>query len=102
VGASYPSWGAGVERFEGRIAPGETVKIYVKINPGRAFPIKVTEFVPGQRMVMAGGMKLGLFKGVRTFSLSTQGNGTRQFTMRGEYTAPPRPQRRPPPRDRAE
>src|SRR5207237_863704 len=49
-GANYPSWDSGVERVEGRIAPGETVKVYVKVNPGRAFPIKVTELQPGQRL----------------------------------------------------
>ncbi|TMD68303.1 MAG: hypothetical protein E6I84_01910 [Chloroflexi bacterium] len=58
-GANYPSWDSGVERVEGRIAPGETIKVYVKVNPGRAFPIKVTEFQPGQRMVWSGGMPLG-------------------------------------------
>ena len=85
-GGSYPSWDSGVERVEGRIAPGETIKVYVKVNPGRAFPIKVTEFVPGQRMVWSGGMPLGLFKGVRTYTLSPQGNGTTKFNMREEYT----------------
>ena len=28
----------------------------MKVNPGRAFPIKVTEFATGQRMVWSGGM----------------------------------------------
>lgn len=87
-GTRYPSWDSGVERVEGRIAPGETIKVYVKVNPGRAFPIKVTEFVPGQRMVWSGGMPLGLFKGVRTYTLSPQGNGTTKFNMREEYTGP--------------
>ena len=87
-GARYPSWDSGVERVEGRIAPGETIRVYVKVNPGRAFPIKVTEFVPGQRMVWSGGMPLGLFKGVRTYTLSPQGNGTTKFSMREEYTGP--------------
>lgn len=45
-GANYPSWDSGVERVEGRITPGETIKVYVKVNPGRAFPVKVMEFVP--------------------------------------------------------
>src|SRR6266550_4530869 len=85
-GANYASWDSGVERVEGRIAPGETIKVYVKVNPGRAFPIKVTEFVPGQRMVWSGGMPLGLFKGVRTYTLWPQGNATTKFNMREEYT----------------
>ena len=87
-GARYASWDSGVERVEGRIAPGETIKVFVKVNPGRAFPIKVTEFIPGQRMVWSGGMPLGLFKGVRTYTLSPQGNGTTKFSMREEYTGP--------------
>jgi hypothetical protein len=39
-------------------------------------------------MGWAGGMPLGLFKGVRTFTLSPQGTGTTKFTMREEYTGP--------------
>jgi hypothetical protein len=31
-----------------------------KANPGRAFPVKVTEFIPGQRMIWSGGMPLPL------------------------------------------
>lgn len=82
------NWDSGVERVEGKIAPGETIKVFVKVNPGRAFPVKVTEFVPGQRMVWSGGMPLGLFKGVRTYTLSPQGTGVTKFTMREEYTGP--------------
>ena len=33
-------------------------------------------------------MPLGLFKGVRTFSLVPQLNGTTKFSMREEYTGP--------------
>lgn len=87
-GQGYPSWDSGVERVEGRIAPGETIKVYVKVNPGRAFPIKVTEFKPGERMVWSGGMPLGLFKGVRTYTLTPGSNGMTHFTMREEYTGP--------------
>jgi hypothetical protein len=86
--AGYTTWDSGVERVEGRIAPGETIKVFSKVNPGRAFPVKVTEFVPVQKMVWSGGMPLGLFKGVRTFTLTPQGAGTVRFTMREEYTGP--------------
>jgi hypothetical protein len=50
--------------------------------------VKVTEFVPGQRMVWSGGMPLGLFKGVRTYTLAPQANGTTKFNMREEYKGP--------------
>jgi hypothetical protein len=85
---AYAAWDSGVERVSGRIAPGETITVFSKVNPGRAFPVKVSEFVPGQRMVWSGGMPLGLFKGVRTFALSAGGNGATRFTMREEYTGP--------------
>jgi hypothetical protein len=85
---SYTAWDSGVERVEGRIAPGETIKVFSKVNPGRAFPVKVTEFTLGEQMTWTGGMPLGLFKGVRTFTLAPQGNGTTKFTMREEYGGP--------------
>ncbi|MDP9293573.1 MAG: SRPBCC domain-containing protein [Actinomycetota bacterium] len=85
--AAYSQWDSGVVRVEGRIAPGEKIKVVSEANPKRAFPVKVTEFTPAQKMTWTGGMPLGLFKGVRTFTLSPQGGGTR-FTMREEYTGP--------------
>ena len=85
-GPKYPDWDSGIERVERRIGSGETIKVFTSISPGRAFPVKVTEFTPGQKMTWAGGMPLGLFKGVRTFSLSPQEGGATQFTMREEFT----------------
>jgi hypothetical protein len=85
--AAYSEWDNGVERVEGRIAPGEKIKVISEVNPGRAFPIKVTSFEPGRSMTWTGGMPLGLFKGVRTFALTPDGTATR-FTMREEYSGP--------------
>lgn len=87
-GAKYTEWDSGVDRLEGRIAPGEKIKLHVKVNPGRAFPVRVAEFIPSRRMQWTGGMPLGLFKGVRTFSLTPQGSGATKFAMREEYTGP--------------
>ncbi len=84
---NIPSWNPTVDKVEGTIAPGETIKLHVKINPGRAFPVKVTEFSPPRRLVFTGGMPLGLFKGVRTFTMTPEDGATR-FTMREEYTGP--------------
>lgn len=85
---NYPVWDPGVIRIEGAIAPGAKLIVYNKINPNRAFPARVTEFVPGQRMVWVGGMPLGLFKGVRSFSLVPRADGTIDFTLREEYGGP--------------
>jgi hypothetical protein len=85
-GPGYGAWDSGVDRVEGRIAQGETIKVHAKISPGRAFPVKVTEFAPANRMVWVGGMPLGLFKGVRNFTLSPKGEGVTRVTVREEYT----------------
>ena len=84
----FPSWNPTVERVEGSIEPGQTIKVFVKVNPGRAFPVKVTAFEPGRRMVWSGGMPLGLFKGERTYLLTPGGGGAVHFKMREEYTGP--------------
>jgi hypothetical protein len=62
------------------------VTVYAKINPGRAFPVKVAEFVPPKRMVWTGGMPLGLFKGERTFTLTPGVNGAVEFSMREVFS----------------
>ena len=87
----YQAWDSGVERVDGRIAPGEKITVRSKANPGRAFPVKVTEFTPGQRMTWSGGMPLGLFKGVRTFVLAPGTDGSTRFSMREEYSGPLQP-----------
>jgi hypothetical protein len=86
-GPAYADWDSGVVRVDGRIAPQEKITVVSEANPKRAFPVKVTEFAPGERMVWGGGMPLGLFKGVRTFTLVRRDGGTR-FTMREEYSGP--------------
>jgi len=85
-GAKYGDWDSGVERVKGQIALGQTISVFAKISPGRAFPVKVMDFIPGQIMVWAGGMPFGLFKGVRTFSLELKEQGVTRFTMREEFS----------------
>jgi hypothetical protein len=85
---AYPEWDPGVDRIEGRIAPGEKITAFTKLSPGRAFPVKVTEFVPGRKMTWTGGMPLGLFKGERTFTLAPHGNGAIEFTLREVFSGP--------------
>lgn len=77
----YPEWEPGVIGIDGVIAPGQKLTVRSKLNPGRAFPVKVDEFTPGRRMTWVGGMPLGLFKGVRSFTIA--GN---RFTLREEFS----------------
>jgi uncharacterized protein YndB with AHSA1/START domain len=86
-GAGWSSWNSGVAGVEGRIALGETVRIRSEAAPGRTFPVRVTEVDGPRRLVFTGGMPLGLFRGVRTYTLTSDGNGT-VFHMREEYTGP--------------
>jgi hypothetical protein len=84
--SSYPAWNPTITKVDGRIAPGERITVHAKINPGRAFPVKVGDVVPQSRMRWTGGMPLGLFKGERTFTLTPQGGGAVEFSMREVYT----------------
>ena len=85
--AGYTAWDSGVERVEGTISPGSKIKVFSKISPGRAFPVKVALDPPSQ-MTWTGGMPLGLFKGVRTFTLTFESETLTRFDMREEFTGP--------------
>jgi hypothetical protein len=81
---AYPQWNSTVERIDGHIVAGGRVTVYARSAPERAFPLRVTEFVPPQRMVWAGGMPLGLFTGTRSFVLTAASSGVR-FAMDETY-----------------
>jgi hypothetical protein len=85
-GPNYPDWDPTVDHIEGRIAAGEKITAYSKLSPGRAFPVTVSEFVPGRKMVWSSGMPLGLFKGERTFTLTPNSGGQVDFTMREVFS----------------
>jgi len=84
--AGYPQWNSTIAKIDGRIAAGERVTVHAKAAPGRAFPLRVTEFVPPQRMVWTGGMPLGLFTGTRSFTLTPGSNGEVAFAMREAFS----------------
>lgn len=84
--AAYPGWNSTVDRVDGTIAAGQKITVHAKISPGRAFPVKVVDFVPGERMVWASGMPLGLFRGERTFTLTPRGEGEVEFAMREVFS----------------
>jgi uncharacterized protein YndB with AHSA1/START domain len=86
-GAGWSSWDSGVTAVEGRIDEGEKVTIRSEVSPGRAFPVTVTGFDAPRRLEFSGGMPLGLFRGVRTYTLTPSAGGT-AFRMREEYTGP--------------
>lgn len=82
----WTEWNPTVDRVVGRIARGAKITVYAKVNPGRAFPLRVSAFVPPQCMVWSGGMPFGLFKGQRTYTLTEQSGGGVVFTMHEAFT----------------
>jgi hypothetical protein len=81
----YPQWNSTIERIDGHIAADGTITVRARSAPGRAFPLRVTEFVPTRRMVWAGGMPLGLFTGTRRFVLTPTASGAVDFAMDETY-----------------
>ena len=84
----YSRWDSGIERIEGTIAPGEKIKLLTEVQPGRTYPVRVDEVSPGRQMTWTGGMPLGMFKGVRTFNLAPEENGSTRFEMREVFSGP--------------
>lgn len=79
--SSWTDWNTTVDRVDGQIALGEKITVHAKLSPGRAFPLKVSDFVPCERMVWTGGMPFGLFKGERIYTLTDRPDRSVQFTM---------------------
>ena len=80
----FPRWNSTVKSIDGRIALGQTIKLIASIAPTRTFNLKVIEFVPEKRMVWSDGN--AIFKGVRTYTLTPQTDGSTDFTMSEVYT----------------
>jgi len=83
--AAWPSWDSGVTKVEGTPVLGGKITVSIAASPARPFPLTVSELDPPNRMVLRGGLPLGLFTGRRAYTLVAEGTGTR-FTMREEFT----------------
>jgi uncharacterized protein YndB with AHSA1/START domain len=82
---AFPRWNSTVTSIEGQIAEGQTLTLKVPTAPTRVFKPKVSHVQPGRSMVWSDGMA-PMFKGVRTFTLTPNADGTTSFAMREEYT----------------
>jgi len=85
---AYTTWDSGVVKVEGAISSGAKIKVFSAVSPDRAFPVTVTTFEPGTKMVWGSRMPLGLFKGERTFTLTPRGEGTTEFHMQEVFSGP--------------
>src|SRR5689334_19775176 len=77
--SGYPNWDMTMDHIEGKLRLGETVKFFTKLSPN-AFPVKVTKFEHGTKLVLTGGMPLGLFKSEHTHTLAPADTGKTLFT----------------------
>ena len=84
--AGYPEWNSTIVSLEGQIALGNRIKLVSTVNPKRAFKLTVSEMDEPRRMVWSDGMPLGLFRGVRTFTLTPADDGATTFEMVEEFS----------------
>ena len=83
--SAFPSWNSTVTRIEGDIAEGKTLKLEVPSAKGRVFKPRVSAVVPGRSMIWSDGMA-PMFRGVRTFTLTPNGDGSTEFAMKEEFS----------------
>ena len=75
-------------RIDGEIKKGNYIKAHSKLNPGRAFKVRVSELKAPESMVWEGGMPFNLFKGVRIFSVIAKDDRTTEFHMVETFSGP--------------
>jgi hypothetical protein len=83
--AGFPGWNSTVTSIEGQIAEGQALKLKVPSAPGRVFKPKVSNVEPGRSMIWSDGMA-PMFKGVRTFTLTPNGDRSTTFSMKEEFS----------------
>jgi hypothetical protein len=84
----YPGWNPAVVSLRGQIAPGEKIELTSVVNPRRTFSLTVSDVEPNRHMRWSDGMPLGLFRGVRTFSLRSLSDDQTEFSMQETYSGP--------------
>ena len=83
--AAFPRWNSTVTSIEGQIAEGQTLTLKVPTAPERTFKPKVSRVEPGRSMIWSDGMA-PMFKGVRTFTLTPNADGSTEFSMKEEFS----------------
>ena len=81
----YPEWDESMEKIEGKMELGEKVTFFTKVS-SQAFPVKVTVFEPGNKLVLTGGMPLGLFKSERTHTITAMSDGKTKFHTQENFS----------------
>ena len=85
----YAIWNPEIVGIDGLISLNERITVRVRLGDGtiRRVPLRVTAFERQSRMEWTGGLPLGLFVGVRTFTI-TPGDGVVEFRMHLRMSGP--------------
>ncbi len=78
----YPKWTSTILALEGKIAPGESLRLRSALDPKRTFRLKVKALEPNGRMVWGGSM------GERIFALTALPEGGTRFRMSEKIGSP--------------
>jgi hypothetical protein len=78
--ADFPRWNSTVSKIDGNIELGEKLALQVPAAPGRTFKPRVSQLTPNQSMEWSDGFA-PMFKGVRTFTLTPNPDGSTNFNM---------------------
>ena len=73
--ADFPRWNSTVTSIEGKIAPGEKIRLKSTLDPKRTFKLKIKEMDAEKRLVWGDG------QGNRIYIISGDGKGLTTFTM---------------------
>lgn len=77
---NFPKWNSTIISIEGTIKEGEKIKLKSTTDPSRTFNLSVQSIRSEQEMIWSDGMA-PFFKGVRTYQLSENSDGTITFYM---------------------
>jgi len=78
-------WNSTITELSGTIALNETINLKSIASPERTFNLKVSTLNKPRTMVWEDGMA-PMFKGVRTYTLSPNSDGTTDFTMQEVFS----------------
>ncbi len=80
--ADFPRWNSTVISIDGTIGPNEKITLKAKLDPKRAFKLRVKAFEPDSRLVWGDAM------GTRVYTLHTIGNNLTNFAMHEKIGGP--------------
>ncbi len=78
--SNFPSWNSTVISIAGTIALNNTIQLKAITDPKRTFNLRITTFNKPHNMVWEDGAA-PLFKGVRTYTLTPNADGSTEFRM---------------------